>query len=346
MPKWPDFISGFKLLKEVDLNAVREKAEAPVHVMVVGREGCGRTTLINQLLSGPRQGDPPGIPPLSEHGIDGEIIFKPECLVLLVLDATMSAYTVEKEVFRKLLHNGARVVVCYNKMDLIGDKQAVLNGAVEWKDAEVAAVSAIDRGSLLQELAPAVLRACKGLEIPLARCIPLLREPVCRKLIDEACFVNSAYSLTTGLAEINVFLDVPLNLADIVVLTKNQALMSYKISLAMGMAADWKETVPKLAAVVGSAFLWRQAARSLVGLIPAWGIIPKVAIAYAGTYAVGQAIYHWCASGEKLKQDMLKPMYNAALQRGRDTAKLLMERKRSGQPLPGETGYQAQEGCR
>ena len=340
MPKWPDLINGFKLLKEVDLNAVREKAEAPVHVMVVGREGCGRTTLINQLLSGPRQGDPPGIPPLSEHGTDAEIIVKPETLVLLVLDATAGVYTEEKEVFTKLIRNSARIVVCYNKMDLIGDRQSVLNGAVEWKDAEVAAISAVDRESLLQGLLPAILRACKGLEIPLARRIPLLREAVCRKLIDDACFVNSAYSFTTGLAEMNVFLDIPLNLADMVVLTKNQALMSYKISLAAGMVADWKETVPKLAAVVGSAFLWRQAARSLVGLVPGWGIIPKVAVAYAGTFAVGEAIYHWCANGERLKQDMLKPLYNAALQRGRDTARLLLERKRSGQPLPAESGYQ------
>jgi uncharacterized protein (DUF697 family) len=338
--KWPGLINGFKLLKEVDLNAVREKAEAPVRVMLVGREGSGRTTLINQLLSGPRQGDPPGIPPLSEHGVDCEIVAGPQSLAVLVLNATVQDYTAEREVFRKLVGNGARVVVCYNKMDLIGDRQAVLNGAIEWKGAEVAAISAIDRESLRGNLLPAVLRACKGMEIPLARRVPLLRDAVCSKLIDEACFVNSAYSLTTGLAEINVLLDIPLNFADIVVLTKNQALMSYKISLAMGMTADWKETVPKLAAVVGSAFLWRQAARSLVGLVPAWGIVPKVAIAYAGTYAVGQAIYHWCANGEKIRQDMLKPMYAAALQRGRDTARLLLERKRSGQLLPGDSGYQ------
>jgi uncharacterized protein (DUF697 family) len=333
MPRWPDLVSGFKLLKEVDLNAVREKAEATVHVMVVGRDGSGRTTLINQLLTGPRAGEPPGIPPVSEHGVDGEIIIRPYSLVLLVLDTPAGIHVLESEVFRKLARNNARVVVCYNKIDLIGDKQAILNGAIEWKDAEVVAVSAIDRGSLLHTLVPAILRACKGLEIPLARRLPLIREPVCSRLIDEACFVNSTYSLTTGLAEINVLLDVPLNLADIIVLTKNQALMSYKISLAMGMTADWKETVPKLATVVGSAFLWRQAARSLVGLIPAWGIIPKVTIAYAGTFAVGQAIFHWCASGEKLKQNVLRPIYDNALQRGRDTARLLLAAKRNNEKL-------------
>lgn len=337
MPRWPDLITGFKLLKEVDLNAVREKAEIPVHVMVVGREGAGRTTLISRLLEGPRQGQPPGIPPVSEHGIDGEIVVKPESLVLLVLDPAHAPHTQEAEALRKLLRAGARVVVCYNSFNPVADTQAILNGAAGWKDAEVAAVWATDRASVVRGLVPAILRACKGLEIPLARRIPLLREAVCRKLIDDACAVNSTYSLTTGLAEINVLLSVPLNLADIVVLTKNQALMAYKISLAMGMTADWKETVPKLATVVGSAFIWRQAARSLVGLIPAWGIIPKVAIAYAGTYAVGEAIYHWCGSGEKIRDNMLKPLYNSALQRGRDTARLLLAAKRDHKQLTAES---------
>ena len=340
MPEWPGLISGFKLLKEVDLNAVRQRAEIPVHLMVVGRDGAGRTTLINQLLQGPCAGEPPGIPPVSEHGVDGEIVARTDSLVLLVLDSTAGNHELEQGIFKKLSRNAARIIVCYNKIDLIGDMQVVLNGASVWKNAEVVALSAVDRESLLRELAPAVMRTCKGLEIPLARRLPMLREPVCKKLIDDACFVNSTYSLTTGLAEINVLLDIPLNLADIVVLTKNQALMSYKISLAMGMAADWKQTVPKLATVVGSAFLWRQAARSLVGLVPAWGIVPKVAIAYAGTFAVGQAIYHWCASGEKLKQNMIKPIYNAALERGRDTARLLLAAKRNTAKLSNNTGSQ------
>lgn len=339
MPRWPDLINGFKLLKEVDLNAVREKAEMPVHVMVVGRAGSGRTTLINQLLTGPQQSEPPGVPPLSEHGVDGEIVIKPDSLVLMVLDPTVGSYEREQNIYNKLTRNNARVVVCYNKIDLIGDTQSLLNGAITWRNAETAAISAVDRESLLHELVPAVIRACKGMEIQLARRVPLVREQVCKKLIDDACFVNSTYSFTTGLAEINVFLDVPLNLADIVVLTKNQALMAYKISLAMGMAADWRETVPKLATVVGSAFLWRQAARSLIGLVPAWGIIPKVAIAYAGTFAVGQAIYHWCDSGEQLKQNMIKPIYNAALQRGRDTARLLLAAKRNARRLNPGAGY-------
>jgi uncharacterized protein (DUF697 family) len=202
---------------------------------------------------------------------------------------------------------------------------------MRWPGAEVVAIAAPDRDSLMRGLVPAMLRAYRGREVVLGRRLPMLREPVCRKLIDDTCFINGAYSFTTGLAEINVVLDVPLNVADIVMLTKNQSLMAYKIALAMGLPSDWRETIPKLATVVGSAFLWRQVARQLIGLIPAYGIIPKVAVSYAGTYAVGQAIYQWCVNGEKLKPEALKSLYTEALGRGREVARSLVARRRAAQ---------------
>jgi uncharacterized protein (DUF697 family) len=185
-------------------------------------------------------------------------------------------------------------------------------------------------------MAPAMLRAFAGREVQLARNLPMLREAVSRKLIDDTCMVNSTYSLATGLAEINIFLDIPLNMADIVILTKNQALMAYKISLAMGLTGDWKETIPKMTAVIGSAFLWRQMARLLVGLIPAYGVVPKIAVAYAGTYTVGQAIYQWCANGEKLRTENLKSLYLSAIKRGRETARVVIARRKAlRHPQPG-----------
>ena len=329
MPKWPDLAAGFKLLREVDLNAVRREAEAPVHIAVVGESGVGKSTLIRQLLSGPRDSEPAGIPPLSEHNITDDIPLQAHSLVLLLLDAAKGTHQPGQDVFTGLKKKKIPVVVCYNKADLAQDTQAVMNGAQLWPGVEVAAVAAYDAKSLQKMLVPAILRSCPGGEVRLARRLPLLREPVCQKLVDDACFVNSAYSLTTGLAEINVFLDLPLNLADMVILTKNQALMAYKISLAMGLPPDWRETVPKLAAVVGSAFLWRQAARQLVGLIPAYGVIPKIAVAYAGTYAVGQAIYQWCANGEKLKPEHLKSLYASAFKRGREFARVVLAKRKA-----------------
>ena len=63
MPNLPDLSSGFKTLREMDLNAIRELAESPLHVAVIGETGVGKSTLIGQLLAGPRQGEPPGCRP-------------------------------------------------------------------------------------------------------------------------------------------------------------------------------------------------------------------------------------------------------------------------------------------
>ena len=65
MPNLPDLASGFKTLREVDLNAIRSQAEWPLHVAVVGDAGVGKSTLIGQLLAGPRPTEPPGLPPVT-----------------------------------------------------------------------------------------------------------------------------------------------------------------------------------------------------------------------------------------------------------------------------------------
>jgi len=332
MPNLPDLFDGFKTLREVDLNAIREQAESPLHVAVIGDAGVGKSTLITQLLTGPRQLEPPGVPPVTEHRLDESISLQPHSSVVLMVDATQAEHPQERQFLDRFASSKPPVVVCYNKSDLVENPQAVLNEAVRWPNAEVVAIAAPDRPSLLRGLSPAMLRAHRGREVSLARRLPMLREPVCHKLIDDTSFINGAYSLTTGLAELNLLLDLPLNVADLVVLTKNQAVMAYKIALAMGLPSDWRQTIPKLAAVMGSAFLWRQLARQLIGLIPAYGLVPKIAVSYAGTYAVGEAIYQWCANGERLKPQALKAVYAEALERGRQVARSLVPKRQAQQP--------------
>jgi len=327
MAKWPGLAAGFKLLREVDLNAIRRQAESPFHLAVMGERGAGKSTLIEQLLSGSGTQAEAAVPQVSEYGLEGQMPAGTCTLALLVTGTPGDDAARVREVFRPLLRDRVPVIVCYNQQCRPQDGAIV--PVEDWQGAQTVVADFTDRGALTGVLVPAMLRACPGIEVQLARNLPMLRQAACRKLIDDACLVNSTYSLATGLAEINVFLDFPLNMADIVVLTKNQALMAYKISLAMGLTGDWKETIPKMTAVVGSAFLWRQVARLLVGLIPAYGIVPKIAVAYAGTYTVGQAIYQWCANGEKLRTEHLRALYLSALKRGRETALAVIARRKA-----------------
>jgi signal recognition particle receptor subunit beta/uncharacterized protein (DUF697 family) len=315
MPRLPDLASGFKTLREVDLNAIRRQAEEPFHIAIVGDTGVGKSTLINQLLSGPGVPEPPFLRPISEHQFNQEVLVQSYSLLILMLDAGQPEHLPENQILDKLRSYRVPIIVCYNKVDLVQNSQVVSDDALRWPGSAVVAISATRRETVLQKLIPVMMRIYKGREIVLARHLPLLREPVSRKLIEDTSFVNAAYSLTSGLAEINILLTVPLNVADMVVLTKNQALMAYKIALAFDLPSDWRQTVPKLATVVGTGFLWRTIARQLVGLVPVMASSP-VAVAYAGTYAIGQAICRWCANNEKSARNT-KAMYQGTDKRSR-----------------------------
>jgi len=330
MPRLPDLVSGFKVLREIDINSIRNQAEAQFHMAIIGDIGGSKSTLITQLLSGPGVSEPLNPVPISEQRLDQDLFVQSYGVVILMLDATQAEHPLEQQVFKKLHSYKVPIIIAYNKSDLLENPSATFNEAMRWPGSEVIAITATDRQTLLRKLVPALLRIYKGREVLLARHLPLFREPVSRKLIEDTSFINATYSFATGLAEINLFFDLPLNITDMVMLTKNQALMAYKIALSFDLPSDWHETIPKLATVVGTAFLWRLIARQLVGLIPVFGIIPKVAVSYAGTYTVGQAIYQWCANNEKVNPRTLRSAFNQALERGREVARTMVARRNSG----------------
>ena len=119
------------------------------------------------------------------------------------------------------------------------------------------------------------------------------------------------------------FINLPLNVADLVVLTKNQIVMSYRIALAGGQEGTVRAVLGQTLGVMGSGFLLRQLARQLVGLVPVIGIAPKVAVAYAGTWAVGRAVAAWAMGGPQVSKESVKRFYDEALERGRQVAATL-----------------------
>jgi uncharacterized protein (DUF697 family) len=160
----------------------------------------------------------------------------------------------------------------------------------------------------------------------LGRQFPLFRQTIAHHLIDDTCIANAAYAFSTGLAEVIPVLDVPLNLTDMIVLTKSQAFLAYKLGLTLGFSVNWQDYVTEFGSVVGSGFLWRQVARQLIGLIPVWGIVPKVAIAYAGTFVVGNAVLQWYTTGRHISRQQLQVLYLEAFQQGKLMARRLVDK--------------------
>ena len=61
-----------------------------------------------QLLAGPRQGEPPGLPPVTEHRLDEKIYASTLQLVLLVLDATQAEHPHERSLWTSWRRTGRR----------------------------------------------------------------------------------------------------------------------------------------------------------------------------------------------------------------------------------------------
>ena len=71
--------------------------------------------------------------------------------------------------------------------------------------------------------------------------------------------------------------------------------------------------------IVASAFGWRALARELVGKIPlGGGLIPKAAVAYAGTYVVGLGLEKVNRTGSGLSRREEKDAYVDAFAKGRE----------------------------
>ena len=306
--KMPDV---WRVLKEVDLEAIRRDASSRFRLVVVAEEAAHAERL-SALLAGD------GGHPWIEVAAQGAPVAEPSTVTLaLLLSPGGELPPVVAAAGRGLRAAGVPVLAVVH-----GPRRAT--DAVT-RDAESArvAVEDLDDEALDAIAEEVVERTPQPLRLALARSLPPLRPAVFHRLIDETARANATYSFTAAMAESVPVVGVPLNLADMVVLTKNQLLMGYKIALGCGKAGRPRDVVGEVLGVVGAGFLFRQAARSLVGLIPVAGVLPKVAIAYTGTWAIGRAVMVWAMEGRKASPATMRRLSREAGDRGRAFARRL-----------------------
>ena len=319
--------SVLNVLREIDIRPIRAAAEKPFELVFVSRDDAITNHLVGLLYRGPRAHERPydRVTRVISLG-DRQAEFQAgQSSAVVIVTREGDANTEELALAKRLLAAKTPVLIALTD---------IVDGAIrqQWLPSPIAPLVAtpgtpIDDAFATRSLIKGI-RALRAVEeMALGRFLPAFRDPVCRSLIEDTAAANAAYSLTTGLVEINPLANLPLNVADMFVLTKNQGLMSYKVALAMGMNADFKQIMPQIAGVIGGGFLFRQVARGLIGLVPGLGIIPKVGIAFAGTYAVGEAVLRWCATGQEVTAAVSRQIYTSALERGKKVAAELLKRR-------------------
>jgi uncharacterized protein (DUF697 family) len=165
----------------------------------------------------------------------------------------------------------------------------ILNGAEPAGNAAELLRQAITDS--LPERAPAIGRA-----------YPAFRPAAVKTVVDETSRANAQFALIANVPSLVPVFGSLLSVgADVMVLTKNQLMMVYKIAAIHGkdlnnQVAIMKELLP----VIGAGFFWRTAAREATSFLPfAAGSIPKVIIAFSGTVAAGWAADFYYRKGRK-----------------------------------------------
>jgi hypothetical protein len=168
------------------------------------------------------------------------------------------------------------------------------------------------------------------LAVPLALHVLPFREEVSRRMIKKVAKENALFALATALPDIVPFISLPWAVgefaSDTAFLTANQIRMAFLLAAANDRDVGYHEQRGEIASIMLGAFGWRALARELAGKIP-WGggLVPKAAIAYAGTRVVGLSLERYYRLGKGYTRAERRLAYQDALERGKHIVGGLIE---------------------
>jgi uncharacterized protein (DUF697 family) len=175
-----------------------------------------------------------------------------------------------------------------------------------------------------------VLKARKDLLLPLARLFFPFRKPASLRIVKNIAKENALFCLATAVPDVIPFVSLPWAIgeygSDAVFLTANQIRMVFLLSAANDRAVGYGEQRSEIASVAASSFGWRALARELIGKIPlGGGLIPKAAVAWAGTFALGLSIERLYRLGYGFSRAERSAVYKEAFRHGKEVAAVLLQ---------------------
>jgi len=317
----------WKTIREVDINAIRHEAERAAAIVCIGQPAA-LWWVERHLRDGPNRyplsADPLVLVPLGQAADYLELLGSAD-LLIVALDAATTLDGAEQAGLQRLstAPRPSQVVLLFGQPTGAPTPWSPYldRGAATLVDPQSPAAAAAVGGAVLSAL-PA------GARLAAARRLPGLRPWFAARLTSEVSVSNAAFALASGVPSMVPFLGIPISAADTVILTKNQALMVYRLALACGAPPDFQRRMVEITPVIGGAVVWRQIAGALVGLVPGYGIVPKTAVAFGGTYVVGMAATRWYETGLLTDAERKRITADAAV-KARDAAKVMVAQARA-----------------
>jgi uncharacterized protein (DUF697 family) len=171
-----------------------------------------------------------------------------------------------------------------------------------------------------------IVRENDDIASALARGYPAFRVPAVERVIQSIARENALFSIATALPDVlPSLMELPWAFgefaSDTAFLTVNQIRMAFLIAAACGRPVGFAHQKAEVLGIAAGAFGWRAIARELTGKIPfGGGLIPKGAIAYAVTYAIGKGLERLYQAGTPYSRAERREIYREAYERGREVA--------------------------
>ena len=197
-----------------------------------------------------------------------------------------------------------------------------------------------------------VLDAREDLELALARRFRPFYDRVTHDIIRRVSGENAMFAIMSALPNVIPSLaEIPWAFgefaSDTAVLTVNQIRMAFQLAAAGDHAVGFSEQRSEIGGIVAGAFGWRSLAREFSGKLPfGGGLIPKAAIAFAGTWVAGASLERLYRVGYGLSRQERKRVWDEAFTRGKEVASQLLarvKRPKAGTPELVEAPIQPEE---
>ncbi len=182
----------------------------------------------------------------------------------------------------------------------------------------------------LTVLVDRLLEERADLALSMGRRFPGLRPAVADRIIRRTAAVNAELAMLSALPGV-VPVIAPLLPAgaiwDILILTKNQAMMLFRLAALYELPLDAASRSRDLAPLLGNAVGWRAVARELLGAVPGGvGLVARGSIAYAGTIAIGRGLQWQYSTGSRPTRAQITRFYRDAYANARELAEGLARR--------------------
>ena len=297
----------WRLTRELDVGGLRDRFERPVSLRVLGSDPSVAQRVARLIEPDPAAGE-------VSAGVLGELSRERADLYIAAI-----AGALEPDARRAL----SDLSVSETPLVLVQSSGAEGMLVVGIPEDRVLTLGATDSDNEARErLFKALVHAAPEVMLSAGRRHPLLREPVAEHLIRDTSRVNAQFAALSSLpANLPLVGGLVGDMADVLVLTKNQLLLLFKLAGLYGRdLALGRQLLAEIVPVVGGAFLWRTTARALVGLLPSLlGVVPKTVVAYSGTYVVGQMARYYYHYGDKPPPELVKDLRAEGTRLARET---------------------------